>query len=234
MNQTVNPEIMIHLRLLEGFESISLGVLIMGIFYGLTLCSFSCLPIIGPYIFGVQGGFKQGFSATAVFVAAKVVTYTLLGAISGSLGSVVLEKIPADQLLAGSGILIILVGLLAWQRRNSCHMNGGNEDMAACRPHTKRHMATLGFVTSLMPCLPLSAILLYSATSQSILTGASLAFLFGIGTAFSPLYYIGGGSAGWISKKIREAIPRHQGMLQKLSSIVLMMMGAKLFFLGSS
>ena len=206
----------------------------MGIFYGLTLCSFSCLPIIGPYIFGAQAGFKQGFSATGVFVAAKVVTYTLLGAISGLLGSVVLEEIPADRLLSGSGVIIILVGILAWRRRNACDQKGRNEGGVPCQPRTKRHMVTLGIVTSLMPCLPLSAILLYAATSQSVLTGATLAFLFGIGTAVSPLYYIGGGSAGWISKKIREAIPMHQGILQKISSIVLILMGIKLLFLGSS
>ena len=123
MNEAVNPEVLLHLDLLNGFESTRIGVLTMGIFYGLTLCSFSCLPIIGPYIFSNQAGFKQGFSATWIFVAAKVATYTMLGAISGASGSVVLEKIPPNLLLIGSGLIIIMVGILAWQRRGFCAVN---------------------------------------------------------------------------------------------------------------
>ncbi len=229
MNGAVNPEVMLHLDLLGGFDNVAVGVLTMGFFYGLTLCSLSCLPVIAPYLFSAGTGFKKSLHATGIFVAAKIATYSFLGAVSGAFGSIFLERIPQDRLLVANGLVIVVVGLLAWRGKKSCIGYEGS-----CHPATGRHMAVLGLVTSLMPCLPLSAVLLYAASSQSMVTGAVMAFLFGLGTAASPLYYFGGGSAGWLAKRIGAAIPDKRLLLQRFSSVVLMLMGFKLLIMGAA
>ncbi|MCP3669222.1 MAG: sulfite exporter TauE/SafE family protein, partial [Gammaproteobacteria bacterium] len=93
------------------------------------------------------------------------------------------------------------------------------------------HMVALGFSTSLVPCLPLTAVLFYAATTQSFVTGCLLALMFGIGTSASPLYYIGG-AAGWLSKKIRNEIPRYDSLLRIISGVILALFGIRLLFMG--
>ena len=233
MIETVtSPELLAHLTMLMGFSSIYVGVLMMGFFYGLTLCSFSCLPLVGSYIFGTQEKFDRGFSATGVFIISKVATYGVIGALSGLLGSVLLDMVQPGWFLGIGGLLIIFVGIVVWRRRATCRSHTNLPSGMSPGWQTYRHMAAIGVVTSLMPCLPLSAVLLYAATTKSMVTGGVLALLFGIGTSASPIYYIGG-ATGWLSGKIRQAIPQHQGLMQKLSSFVLIMMGIKLLVLAS-
>jgi len=235
MNEAANPDLLLHLDLLKEFDSIYVGVLTMGFFYGLTLCSFSCLPLIGPYVFGTQSGIRQGLSATAVFVSSKVATYGFLGVASGLAGAVLLELVEPGIILAVSGLIIIAVGVLAWRRRGAvCSTPNGTQALAGdvSRWRTYRHMASVGAATSLMPCMPLSAVLLYAATTQSAATGGALALLFGLGTAVSPLYYLGGGAAGWFSKKIQRIIPQHRNVLSKLSSVIVILMGVKLLVMS--
>ena len=89
------------------------------------------------------------------------------------------------------------------------------------------HMAGLGLATSLMPCLPLSAILMLAASQGSVLQGAILGVLFGIGTAASPLYYLGG-ATGWLAARIRAEIPKYSHWLQRLSGLILTLFGLRL------
>ena len=233
MSEAASYELMVHLALLGDFESIYIGVLMMGFFYGLTLCSFSCLPLVGSYVFGTQAKFEGGFFATGVFIISKSATYGLMGALSGLVGSVILETVRPGWVLCAGGLLIIFVGIIVWRRRSTCSPHTSLIENRMSKWQTYRHMASMGIATSLMPCLPLSAVLLYAASTSSMVTGGALALLFGLGTSASPLYYIGG-AAGWLSGKIRQAIPQYQGLLQKLSSLILILMGLKLFVLGSA
>ena len=153
------------------FGSVYMGVLAMGFFYGLTLCSFSCLPLIGPYIFATRSGFRQGFDSTAVFIAARVVGYTLFGALAGLAGNLVLAKIGTHGPAGLAGLLILAIGLgVMVKPRKPCAMS--SQSSRRDRRST-RHMATLGLATSLMPCPPLYAVMLYAATTQSMWVGAA-------------------------------------------------------------
>jgi thiol:disulfide interchange protein DsbD len=227
---TAAPELQIHLDMLQGFGSIYVGVLVMGLFYGLTVCNFSCIPLIGPYIFGTQRGFRRGFDATAIFVLTRIVTYTLLGGFSGLVGSVALESLDSGWLLTAAGVLILLIGgRVILKTASSCSQTN---QVQGPERRTWLHMMTLGFSTSLMPCLPLTAVLLYAATTQSFLVGCALALMFGVGTSASPLYYIGG-ATGWLAEKIRNEVPRFRGVLRIISGIILAIFGIRLLFMGS-
>jgi thiol:disulfide interchange protein DsbD len=94
-------------------------------------------------------------------------------------------------------------------------------------------MITLGCSTSMVPCLPLSAVLFYAASTGSFAAGSLLALMFGIGTSASPLYYIGG-ATGWLANNIRAEIPRYSGLLRTLSGIILVLFGIQLLVMSGT
>ncbi|PLX37866.1 MAG: hypothetical protein C0606_06275 [Hyphomicrobiales bacterium] len=227
------PPIGAYLAPFEGLGSIYLGVLAMGFFYGLTVCSLSCLPLVAPYVFATQTGFRRAFDVTAIFILARVVGYTLLGVLSGLVGKVVLEKvgIHAPMLVAGAVVLLIGGFIALRPRRTSCSRPASP---AVPRRQSSRHMAALGLATSLTPCPPLYAVMLYAATTQSAVTGGVLAFLFGFGTLASPLYYLGA-ATGWLSGRIgHQTAFRYSGLLRSFSGLVILLFGLKLVVSGAS
>jgi cytochrome c biogenesis protein CcdA len=229
MSESENPELALHLEMIRHFDNTGVGLLAMGFFYGLTICSFSCFPVVGPYVFGMQSGFQRSFEMVAIFMLSKVTAYTVLGALSGQLGAAALELLRGGWLLTVEGALITAIGAALVLRRPRCgcvtlRKPDVTQPMAQ-RPYL--HMASLGVMTSLVPCLPLSATLLTCAASKSAAHGALYASLFGLGTLASPLYYAGG-AAGWLSKQIVAEIPRHKDLLRRLSGAVLLILGLRL------
>jgi thiol:disulfide interchange protein DsbD len=225
-----------HLDVLQSFENIYIGMLIMGGFYGLTWCNLSCIPLIGPYIFGTQGGFKRGFDATMIFMLTRIVMYTMMGGLSGWFGSIVLEYIDSSWLIGLAGALVLLIGATIIYRPKKAACKGrdqGQGQVQAPIRHTRIHMITLGCSTSMVPCLPLSAVLFYAASTGSFAAGSLLALMFGIGTSASPLYYIGG-ATGWLANNIRAEIPRYSGLLRTLSGIILVLFGIQLLVMSGT
>ncbi len=225
------PMLQAHLDVLQGFENIYIGMLVMGGFYGLTWCNFSCIPLIGPYIFGTQGGFQRGFDATLIFMLSRIAAYTLLGGLSGWLGSVALEYIDSNWLIGLAGGLVLLIGATVIYRPKTTTCRRHTDQVQAPVQRTWLHMITLGLSTSMVPCLPLSAVLFYAAAAGSFTTGCLLALMFGIGTSASPLYYIGG-ATGWLSENIRAEIPRYTGLLRIISGIILVVFGGQLLLMS--
>lgn len=214
-----------HIALIQGFDSIYMGVLAMGFFYGLTLCSFSCLPIIAPYLLTARKGFHGGFDITALFIGARVLTYSALGAAAGWLGQTLPGQLQSGLLYPIAGALVLAIGFaVMFRTQKSClrpAAQPGGKTSAAL------HMMLLGAATGLMPCLPLTAVLLMAASSGSVLTGALLAFIFGAGSAASPLYYLGGATS-WLGTRLRREIPRFAPALQRISGAILAIFGARL------
>ena len=259
------PAIEQQLSMLGWFSSDHIGILAMGFFYGLTLCSFSCLPLLAPYLFahaqqgGAVSGFLPAFHLTAMFIVARVFTYAALGMLAGLLGERLLAWLDGGLLLPLAGVLVMAVGvavMLSRQAAAGCGVPGGHGRMmrrilgrrqpadatscadgagpaAAGRPQRRGmvHMAGLGVATSLMPCLPLSAVLMLAAMRGDALQGALYGLLFGIGAAASPLYYIGG-ATGWLASRIREEIPKHAPLLRRLSGLMLVLFGLRAVLSG--
>jgi len=236
--------------MVEKFASPYLGVFTIGLIYGLTYCSFICLPYLGTYIMATQEGFKKGLRSTLIFISARIITYTSLGGVCGYLGRTALEKIDPKQTLFTFGSVIIVIGLLVFfnpreycptsnRVRGNCSSIENNpikEGYPGNRAITERikfwpynsdiHLFTMGVGISLIPCGPLSAILLYSAANHSILGGGGIALSFGLGTSISPILIMSG-LAGWLSKRIAEEIPQHKRLLQRICGMILILLGMR-------
>ena len=227
------PAIEQQLSMLGWFSSDYVGILAMGLFYGLTLCSFSCLPMLTPYLFANAastpqrgGGFMPAFNLTALFIITRVLTYAALGALAGGMGEALLSRLDGGAFMPLAGLVVLAIGVtVMFRRRGTCARPARRS--ASGGVAGALHMAGLGVATSLMPCLPLTAVLMLAAARGSVLQGAAFGLLFGIGAAASPLYYLGG-ATGWLAARIRAEIPRHAPLLQKISGFILALFGLRL------
>ena len=86
------------------------------------------------------------------------------------------------------------------------------------------HLFVMGMAFAAVPCLPMTAALLYSSRMPSMISSSILMMLFGIGTAVSPLVIISL-LAGLFSKKIRTAMPQYEVLFRKTAGLVLILLG---------
>lgn len=160
---------------------------------GLTTGGVSCLA--------VQGGFlassideKQKTSGVAMFLAAKIFAYTILGALLGLIGS---RLLLSPQVLGYMQILAGLFMIATAARMANVHpifryfvitppkfalrlMRNESKSASLFAP------AVLGFMTILIPCGVTQAMMILAVSSANALFGASIMFAFTLGT--SPVF----------------------------------------------
>ncbi len=192
------------------------GVFLLGLAYGATVCSLTCLPCLGTYLMGCGNGFRDGVIASLFFMLGKVASYTIFGGLAGMLGQVLTLTAGQQRIIPG----IALIGtalMLPFMSPGGCkqqHAEAGK----------RTSLLLLGMATSLAPCPPLAAILLLAAKDGSWFIGAGYGFLYGTGLMLSPLLIAGGGLA-LIAKKIRLEFAGFKPWLQGAAMLIMIIMG---------
>ncbi len=197
------------------------GLFLLGVIYGSTLCTLTCLPYLGPYILTTGNGFSDGFSLSFAFLVGKLLTYTALGGMASLLGAELLSgnKVAA-QYFTGAILAVVGVVMILSSRKS-------NECAKRTTVGKKAPLIMLGVSTSMLPCPAVIAMLAMSAKSGSIMGGSLDGAVYGLGVAFSPMLVIGGGVAmigETLSMKVRESMPT----LRILAGVFIALMGAKL------
>lgn len=198
------------------------GLFTLGLFYGATVCSMTCLSYLGPYILGTGDGFRDGMLSSLSFGLGKICCYVFLGGLAGYLGQK-LTYSPAQTWVMG----LILIGVaisMPFVTRKDCRNK--------CRPGSKRaSLLTLGAATSLLPCPPVVAILTLAAGQGSMLTGMTFGLFYGLGIIISPLLIIGG-SLSLVSQKLRQEVKSFMPYIQGLAMMIMILMGANIIHGG--
>lgn len=184
-----------------------LSSLTLGILYGLTFCSSSCLPHIVSYIAGVGAGFRRGVISASIYSWGRITAYAALGGVTVILKASLSESFFASLQKNSSivfsfvtiliGLYILLKGsflcgecsLIRKQRVRSISLLG-RIDLGAF---------ILGFARGLVVCPPLVALLLTSLTFPQT-NSIALAVFFGVGTSLSPMVIVAG-ATGWLLNK---------------------------------
>lgn len=191
------------------------GLFCLGLLYGATVCSITCLPYLGPYLLGTGNGFKDGVFSALLFLLGKVCCYAVLGGLAGLCGQAL---VASDTLLAIMGAAVILAGI-------SLPAFGGRSCGRPCRQAGRRlTIFALGTSTSLVPCPPVSAMLLLAAERGSAAAGMVYGTVYGAGLLFSPLLAAGGGAA-LIGRHCRLEAGKLTPYLRGLAALIMVMMG---------
>lgn len=185
-----------------------LASIVLGLFYGLTFCSSACLPYITSYIAGIGAGFRKGVFVTAIYNSGRVAAYALIGGLTCLFKSFISEAflLPYQRyasLVFGFATLLVGVSILVKRREARCHCRAEVNSRLNLGKQGERfdvRAFIMGLTRGLIVCPPLIALLLYSLTSPAPIDSFLFALLFGLGTALSPLFFVGG-VAGWLLQK---------------------------------
>jgi len=206
--------------------------LLLGITSGISQCGVFCAPFVSTHIMGSKEGAVEGFKSYVVFSAGRVFMCLMLGLGIGYAGAAFMGM--DENFKYGSMIytvMLILIGLVMLVRpvcvcKKSEDKNGWLAFLSGRFVfNPTAHLFVMGTVLAAIPCPPMGAMLLYSVQMPSMLSSGIIMLLFGIGTAVSPLIIISA-LAGWFSKKIKAEASQYRMMFQRLSGLILILLGA--------
>jgi sulfite exporter TauE/SafE len=145
---------------------------------------------------------------SALYNLGRVVSYTLVGALVGALGSVIAFDgffKGIVQLAAGVFMVVmalILLGIFPWLRQFNITPPKALTSFVNKRREHSRSPLVIGLLNGLMPCGPLQAMQLYALSTGSVLAGALSMLAFSLGTV--PLMFGLGALGSLLSKRFRQ------------------------------
>ncbi|MFC1486845.1 sulfite exporter TauE/SafE family protein [Thermoproteota archaeon] len=222
------------MTLLEQISNPYLASLALGFLYGLTFCTSACLPYLVSYIAGIKAGFRKGVTVTAIFNSGRIIAYGIIGTLIGLFKTVVSDTFFNSYQEFFSiifGIVVIVIGISIFYKKSSGGTCGANnlEPHGILKTVKQRfdvRAFSMGITRGFVLCPPLVALLLYAVTfSQVNLT--LLAVLFGLGTALSPVLFLGG-AIGWLLEKA----PLFRKWVSILGGTFLVLLGVSVLTLG--
>jgi thiol:disulfide interchange protein DsbD len=209
-----------------------IGSFTIGLFYGLVVCTSSCLPYVASYIAGIGAGFRDGIKVTFLFNTGRVLAYALIGALIGAFSGLITLVDPTImtpfQMYASLvfGAVTVAIGAhILWKARKppSCGLHDANISPPKNRGRFGFDFGafSLGFSRGLILCPPLlSLLLLYALPFSNPVGSVTLAVLFGLGTMISPLLVLGG-VTGWLLNKA----PLFRKWISLAGGVILIVLG---------
>ena len=152
----------------------------------------------------------------------RVISYTIIGALVGGLGSVLFfsETVKAILLIiAALGMLLMGLGMLGWLPWWLVPRVPAFLAAKAGKAGAGKGPLVVGLLNGLMPCGPLQAMQLYALATGSMLTGALSMLLFSLGTV--PLMLGAGVAFSALKGKFTYAIQRVSAVLVVCFAVVM-------------
>lgn len=204
--------------------------LLAGVLTSFTPCSLSSIPLVIAYVGGIGVEPKKALRLSLVFALGAAITFTVLGVVAASVGQLI--GTGAKWWYIVLGILMVLMALQTWEVVNiipSTYLAG----------KSKRRGYIGALITGMLgglfssPCATpvLIALLAIAAGSGSLLWGALLMLLYGVG--HGALAVLAGSSIGAVNKLVQSE--RYGALSQELKimmGVLILLIGLYLFYLG--
>lgn len=203
-------------------DKVSLSLMFI---FGL-LTSFHCMGMCGGIV--ISNSIRnKGVSSSVIYNFGRIISYTAIGAIAGSLGYAVnFTGIWKGVVPILGGIFMVLLAIKYLNlspilRRFNIKMPA----VFAKRIFGGRYNSVfiIGLFSGLMPCGPLQMIQLYALGTKSIFIGAVSAFVFSLGTV--PVLFAFGLINSTINKKYTRLVTR-------LSAVIVLVLGVAMLGRG--
>jgi thiol:disulfide interchange protein DsbD len=167
-----------------------LTVWLLGVSMGMTACTVTCLPFMGTWALGRASGTVEAFAHMGAFLAGRIVTYALLGALTAAAGRGLAAALGGGlgNFVIGAASVAAGVWLLKRPRR-AAHTAPASAPLRFQRDTRRDGLPPLflGAALSLTPCTPLASLLALSANAGAVAQGAAYGLTFGLGAAMTPI-----------------------------------------------
>ena len=201
------------------------------IFFIGFLTSFHCIGMCGGFVMSYSMQNKEkGIKPHLCYNGTRMLSYTLLGATVGLIGSVIAITDQIRGTLAFfAGLFLLIYGLSIFYPRLRKFIT-----LPSFFDITKysSNPALFGFLNGFMPCGPLQAMLIYAAGTGSMIEGGLTMITFGLGTV--PLMFLTGTVISKISFKWTHKVVKFGSMLMIVLGIVMLQRASILLGLGIS
>ncbi len=227
--------------ILKALNGVAVPDISQGMSYGLLfivglLTGFHCIAMCGGFVIGVTaGGAREKgniWRAPLLYGAGKLVSYTVIGAVFGAVGSLIAFT-PLVRGIVGicAGVLLVIYGInlmnfIPWLRKLWVRQPGFIMNwMGTKNPkNTTMHSLVVGLLNGLMiACGPLQAIYILAAGTGSSLEGAKLLFIFALGTL--PVMLGFGYLTIVVSHKITARLLQASGIIVLVLGLVMLNQG---------
>ncbi len=197
------------------------GLFMLGLLYGTTVCSLTCLPYIGPLLLCTGNGFRDGVVSSLVFISGKLLCYLVLGGVAAYLGHLldINRVIPVTFI---SGLTLVMVGIMLPFINRGGQCQGKRQIMGR-----GLSLFVLGISTSLVPCPALATVFMLAAEKGVVISGIGYGLVYGMGIIISPLL-IAGGVLSLISRRLKIEVRSFIPYLQGLSAMIIIIMGIRI------
>jgi sulfite exporter TauE/SafE len=201
------------------------------IFFIGFLTSFHCIGMCGGFVVSYATQNKdRGIKPHVCYNGTRVLSYTLLGAIVGLIGSVIAITDQIRGILAFlAGLFMLIYGLSIFYPRLRKFVT-----LPSLFDITKysSNPALFGFLNGFMPCGPLQAMLIYAAGTGSMIEGGLTMIAFGLGTL--PLMFLTGTIVSKILFKWTHKVVRFASVLMIVLGIIMLQRSSILLGIGVS
>lgn len=205
-------------------------VWLLGVSMGLTACTVTCMPFIGTWTFGRASGTREAFRHTLMFLAGRVLSYTLLAGAAGMAGLGIAKSLGGPLGNFAIGLVSIASGIwmLARARQTQCaSMPGaGIQPLRFQRRADAAPPMAMGAALALTPCTPLASLLALAAQTESVGSGAGYGLAFGLGAAMTPILLLAP-LAGRLGRELKCGRGWLLPWMMRLAGIVLLVLGIR-------
>ncbi|MBU0615641.1 MAG: sulfite exporter TauE/SafE family protein, partial [Nanoarchaeota archaeon] len=201
------------------------------------LTGFHCVGMCGGFVVSytandAQKG-KKPYKSHFNYGLGKVISYTVIGAIFGLIGSIITFT-PMIRGVAGilAGLFLVLFGLnmlgfMPWFRRFRLRSPKSLNNMVGKKSTESKSPLVIGLLNGLMiACGPLQAIYIMAAGTGSWIEGAKLLFVFALGTL--PVMISFGFLTSFISKRATHRILKASGVVVIILGLIMLNRGLAL------
>ncbi len=209
--------------------------MILGLVFGMSSCTISCLPFLGPVFIASEGGIRRSWRIMLPFSLGRLASYTILATAAGVTGQIIGNSSAANQelrwLLGMAALILGIAMLLRNPGKSFCTKKSNNEvPLRDLRNESADAMLPgglflLGAGMALSPCAPLGSVILSAAVGANAWHGLWLGLGFGLGAIVIPSIFYGIGFA-WFGDRLREQLSNSHKYIVRLSAALLIFTGA--------
>jgi len=210
----------------------------LGLVFGMSACTITCLPYLGPVFMASDGGIRHAWRTLLPFSLGRLAAYATLATGAGMAGQYLGKAAAGGEVRWVLGAAAVLVGLaLLLRRRTAAACTGSGEAVIArdSRPGPQRALMPgglflMGAGMALSPCAPLGTVLFSAAAAGSAWHGLALGLGFGLGAIAIPSLFYGVGIA-YLGSRLRERLQQWRPRIEQLSALLLILVGTRNLFI---